>query len=252
MAKVQILLNQAGKPAGTAGIAREDFATGVKVVASAVGGPYVSYLWEILDAPIDYLVPVASAVGLSNSTGSTTDVTPIDLPQTYRLRLSVDSGSGLGATSDDVADITFYAGTALAALPYELPRRKPAFGESLEHNAVDAILFPSGQTKGWKETMDKWFLVVEQLYASVAALGGNWVRQDVAAITYGQTIFDVTLEFSATGILNPIVMMNGLVLTPSLYRISNVGGHGRVLYMPTGDAPIFRAGWIMGVHYLRA
>lgn len=249
MAKVQIKLDQAGKPAGTAGIAREDLATGVKVVASAVGGPYSSYKWEILDAPINWATGTASAVGLSAPTASSTDVLPIDIAQTYLLRLSVDSGSGLGATADDVATITFYAGPTLSTNPAYLPRRKPSFGESLEHN-VTSILFPSGNPKGWKETMDKWFLVVETLYAALSA-SALWKRDDVVAISDGQTIFDLSSQVTTLGMSNTTVAVNGLIIAKDQYGVSNFGGHGRITYTPTGDSPTIRAGWTVMVKYLK-
>ena len=173
MAKVQIKLDQAGKPPGMAGVARQDLATGVKVVATAVGGPYASYRWELIDAPPDYVLGVPSACGLATPVAASTDVLPIDNPQTYKLRLSVDSGLGLGAGADDVADITFYAGPTLAFAPDDLPQRWPAFAEGLEHNVP---LSPGLglNSRGWAETLDRWRAVITKLYTTASAMLYGW------------------------------------------------------------------------------
>jgi hypothetical protein len=250
---VQITINQAGKPAGVAGTAREDLATGIKAVLSASGGVFSAYLWEILDAPIDYLGGGASAAGLVTPAAASTDVLPIDMIGTYRVRVSVNSGAGLGATADDVATITFYAGTALAANAYDLPRRVPAFGEQLEHNAdQDLLLGAANNKRGWAMELDRWFRVIVSLYNAISAMAilGIWHVEEQAVAADGQTVFDVTDLITVPGLLNVEFIVNGQVQENADYTASNFGGHGRITYAPTGTSPAMRAGWIVQVRYL--
>lgn len=166
MAAVQIQLFQSGTSVGAAGQAREDYVVGSPVQAIAVGGPYLAYKWSFGSKPID-IVDAVEANSVFDSSGSDTSlIEPIDVPGTYLIQLAVDSGSGLGATVDDVASITFYAGNpadqlqgVLAADPTQLPRRIPAFGETLQHNVADAIQ-PSGNTQGWSREWYRWFSVI--------------------------------------------------------------------------------------------
>lgn len=158
---VQILLAQFAKPAGTPGVAREDFNTGVNVTATATGGPYLSQQWTIVDKPVDILAGTLSADALTAPTAASTDIAPVDLPGTRLLQVAVDSGSGLGAEAGDVATITFYAGPSLAAVADELPRREPAFRERGEHNVPDTI-FPGGNPRGWAQEWERWFALMRR------------------------------------------------------------------------------------------
>lgn len=175
----QIQLDQAAKPAGTPGQAREDLDIGTNVTATAIGGPFAQHQWTIVDKPVDIPGAAQSAALLSAASASATDVTPVDTPGTYKLRLEVDSGSGLGALADDVAEITFYANQLAATIrgplatdPAELPRRRPAFGERTEHN-VNGPIFAGGNPRGWAQEEDRWFAVIERIYAGKAWAWGN-------------------------------------------------------------------------------
>lgn len=158
---VQIVINQVPQPPGIPGQAREDLATGVPVDLAAVGGPFLQYLWTIIDKPIDYVAAAQSGAFLTAPNAPATQVNNVDFNGTYEVQLSVDSGSGLGATPDDVTRITFYAGIALNPIPSELPRRVPAFGEQTEHNAPDPI-FPGGNPRGWAQELGRWFEVISR------------------------------------------------------------------------------------------
>lgn len=182
MAAVQILLNQAGKPAGSAGVARDDIDTGVSVTAQAVGGPFASYQWTFIDKAIDIVAGTKASSAFGAPTSSTTTISPIDVAGEYLIQVAVDSGSGLGATASDVARIVFYAGTPagdaahgpLNSDPAELPRRMPAFRERLEDNIPDAIE-GSGNTGGWSRPWLKLKAVVDRIYR-----GKSWAWGRVA------------------------------------------------------------------------
>lgn len=164
---VQIQVDQAAKPPGVPGEAREDLDTGTAVTLTATGGPFAQHQWTIIDRPVDIVTPAVSAAALSTPTAASTSVTPIDLEGTYLVEVAVDSGSGLGATADDIDRITFYAAPAtspLATDPAELPRRRPAFNEQLEHNVPDA-LFPGGNPRGWAQEWERWFKVLERAHS---------------------------------------------------------------------------------------
>lgn len=198
---VAIQVDQAAAPAGTPGQAREDLATGVPVTLAATGGPFLSQLWTILHRPIDIMAGTRSACALTAPTASSTQLTPIDVPGTYRVRCTVDSGSGLGATPDDVADMTFYAGPTLATSPDSLPRRIPAFGETLEHNVPDAIEI-GGNSEGWSREWYRWFALMQRLYEGHA---WSWGRISLpaggpAAITSGYNV--ATATRTAQGIVD--------------------------------------------------
>jgi len=143
---VAIKIDQAAKPPGVAGQAREDLDLGVPVVLRAIGGPYVQYRWNVVSKPND-LTTYAGAV-LSSPLTSTTQLSPIDVAGTYLIEIVVDSGSGLGALNTDRARLTFYAGPTLNPDPILLPRREPAFGERTEHNVPDAV-DSTGNREGW-------------------------------------------------------------------------------------------------------
>lgn len=249
---VQITINQAAKPAGVAGEAREDLATGTTVVLTATGGAYTAYLWEVLDCAVDHIGLVKSAVGLATPNAAATNMLPIDLAGTYRVRVSVDGGSGLGATAADVATITFYAGPTLAALASALPRRIPAFGEMLEHNVPQDPGYGSTRNfRGWSPEMERWFLVVTAVYnglVGLAARGKEEVETQIA--TEGQTVFDLVHLITATGLSSVQMAFNGAIVQPSDYAVVNIAGHGRITYAPTGDSPTVRAGWVVDTRYL--
>lgn len=173
MPAVQIILNQVGQSAGIAGQAREDLVTGVPVIATISGGPFLQYLWTVNDRPIDFNNAVISACAPLTSTLASTTFTPVDVVGTYLLQLLVDSGQGLGATPADVATITFYAGPVLATAGSQLPLRVPAFGERTEHNVPDPINGGGLNFRGWAQVMGRWFTTI------VAAFFGSqktWAR----------------------------------------------------------------------------
>ena len=157
-----IVVDQAAKPAGIAGKAREDLDLGTDILLTAAGGPFLQHAWSIVDRPIDIITPVESTSVLATPAASATVVTPVDVEGTYLAELLVDSGSGLGATQADIARITFYAGAALAANPASLPRRRPAARETLEHNVNDALR-PGGNDRGWAQEWERWFAVISSL-----------------------------------------------------------------------------------------
>lgn len=169
MAAVQIQVDQpgAGIPVGTPGQAREDMKLGFPALLSAFGGPYLGYQWTIIDKAVDIVAGIQSAAALSAPSASISNMLPIDLPGTYLVQLVVDSGSGLGATEDDIASITFYAGPTLNPDPAGLPRRIPAFKERGEHNVPD-VIFPGGNERGWAEEWERWFAFLTRLAGGLA------------------------------------------------------------------------------------
>jgi hypothetical protein len=180
-----IRIDQAAKPAGVAGQARQDIDTGVLVTATAVGGPFLAHQWSILHAPVA-MVPtqLKSAAALSAPTAAATNISPIDLPGTYLIQLAVDSGSGLGALPGDNARITFGASEPIgtgrgpfAANIDEFPRRVMAFREQLEHNAPDA-LDAGGNPDGWDREWRRWFATIERISMGRA---WAWALVDVVA-----------------------------------------------------------------------
>lgn len=183
MAAAQIVVDQAGKPAGVAGKAREDLDLAVDIVLASAGGPFAAHLWSIIDKPIDIVGASQSASLLSSPASSTTILSPIDLKGTYLLELLVDSGDGIGATADDIARITFYAGAVLNADPLQLPRRIPAFRETLEHNVND-VIFPSGNSRGWSQEWLRWFAILE----NVATSGGDFAYARVSLTGGGASL----------------------------------------------------------------
>jgi len=205
---VQIKIDQAGKPPGSAGVAREDLALGTDVSATAVGGPYSAYLWSIIDKPVDVVAGVRSASVLTASTANTTLVTPIDKDGTWLLELLVDSGYGLGATPSDQARITFYAGAVLNADPTDLPRRELAFREQLQHNVPDAI-FPTGNIRGWAQEWSRWWSLIKKI-----ALGRShaWGRVTLtgmgASIAVSTSAYNTTVARVAQGIVDVTFITN--------------------------------------------
>lgn len=171
---VQITIDQAALPPGTPGKAREDIALGTPVSLSSSGGPFAAYLWRILHTAVDIETGTKSAAILATPLAASTQIAPIDVSDTYHVELVVDSGNGLGASADDVARITFYAGDALAANPWDLPRRDPAFKESTEHNTNDPI-DPTGNAEGWSREMKRWFALVRRMWRTK-----SWARGRVS------------------------------------------------------------------------
>jgi hypothetical protein len=168
---VSIKIDQAAKPAGVAGRAREDLDTGVAVTLEAVGGPYSQYQWEFLGKPANDAVTARSASGFTAATSSITQTTP-DLAGTYNVRVSVDSGSGLGATPGDVADITYYAGPVLNTDAAELPRRLMAYLERSQHNVPDAIN-AGGNDEGWAREWERWKSTIARMHSAKLWAGGR-------------------------------------------------------------------------------
>lgn len=174
-----IVINQAGKPAGVDGQAREDLVTGVSVSLAAVGGPFLAYQWTWVSKPIDILAGAMANPLFGTSAASSTTASPITIPGTYEVQLAVDSGSGLGALDSDVVRITFYAGIAgnytegaVNVDPAELPRRRIAFSETIEHNVPD-VIEPSGNTQGWSREWYRWFALLTRFYQAKSFAHGR-------------------------------------------------------------------------------
>jgi hypothetical protein len=212
-----IILNQAGASAGVAGQAREDLVTGVPVVATYSGGPFLAQQWSLIDKPPKFL-PVGSAAlssaAVQSPSASGTNISPIDNPGTYLLQLLVNSGQGLGATPADVATITFYAGPTLSADPSQLPRRQMAFGERVEHNVPDGLFpGPGLNLRGWAQEWGRWYEVIKRTFVG-SAIG--WARVSLpgggpAVIVNGTPLIATvtrtgvglcTVTFSAPGLSN--------------------------------------------------
>lgn len=168
---VQIKIDQAAKPAGVAGVAREDLDLATAVTLTAVGGPFSQYKWTIVDKPPNAALTAPSAATLTAPSAATTQTTP-DNTGTYMIQLAVDAGFGLGARPEDVARITFYAGPALNPVINQLPRRVPSFLEKLEHNVPDSI-DPTGNLEGWAREWRKWFKVIESFGGGLTPPGGG-------------------------------------------------------------------------------
>jgi hypothetical protein len=164
MPLVQIKIDQAGKPAGLPGIAREDLDISVDVTLSAVGGPFTAYRWSLVDPALEFENDALATSAIISPTTSSTLLSPIDVSGTYLVKLEIDSGSGLGATADDVSTLTFYAGLPLSVYPDELPKRIPAAREYTEHNVPNAA-YPTGNRIGWAYVVGQWLKgVVRRLY----------------------------------------------------------------------------------------
>ena len=243
---VQITINQAGVPAGTAGVAREDLVLGTTVNLAATGG-FLAYRWEILDAPVDYVALIRSTAGLATPNNVSTDLLPIDLAGTYFVRVSVDSGSGIGATAADVADITFYAGPALGATANQMPRRVPAFGEALHHNVPqDPGLGSANNQRGWAAERARWDAVLARHEALLAASALKWYVEDQLVASDGQTVFPTGWAIADT--TNVQFVINGLVVPTGEYYVS---GPNQVTYAPGSDSPSTVAGWDVQIRYLK-
>ncbi len=193
-----IVLNQATKPPGVDGQAREDLDTGLAVTAAAVGGPFLAYQWSWVSKPIDILAGVMANPLFGTSAASSTSISPITVPGTYELQLAVDSGSGLGALDGDVVRITFYAGVvgnftegAPNVDPAELPRRRIAFSETTEHNVPDAVQ-PTGNTEGWSREWYRWFAFFTRLFQAKSYAHGRIVGSVTPSILNGMNILSPT------------------------------------------------------------
>lgn len=198
---VTILLAQTGQPAGSPGQARSDFVTGTPVQASAIGGPYASYQWSFVSKAIDITAGVRASSAFGSSTSSTTSVDPIDVAGEYLIQVAVDSGQGLGASSDDVARIVFYAGTVgsgingpLNADPAELPQQLPAFREQTEDNTAD-VVDPAGNTEGWSRKWLRLWAIVKRIY-----LGKSWAWGQVTQSGASATIVGHNATVARTGL----------------------------------------------------
>jgi hypothetical protein len=156
---LQIVINQAAKPPGVPGQAREDLVTGTAVSVAAVGGPFLAYSWTFIAKAINITAGLRATSLFATPAASSSLINPVDQTGTYLIQLAVDSGSGLGATEADVATITFYAGPALNANPALLPRRIPAFRERLQHNVPDAI-DAAGNQEGWSREELRWYAYI--------------------------------------------------------------------------------------------
>lgn len=244
---LQIVLNQSGKPAGVAGQAREDLDVGTAVTAACVGGPFLAYEWTFVSKAIDILAGVESAALLGTPNATSTTIAPIDVPGTYEIQLSVDSGSGLGALDSDVVRITFYAGDPASetegapnADPAELPRRGMAFSETTEHNVPDAIQ-PTGNTQGWSREWYRWFAVLRRLYD-----GKSWAHGRVsnngssAALVNGMNVTPTRIGVGTVQLSFTRPMPNGsYVVIPAARGVP--GGSATVRSETTTDFIVERA-----------
>jgi hypothetical protein len=228
-----IIINQAAKPPGVSGVAREDLDLGTDILLTADGGPFLSYLWSIVDRPIDIVAPAESTSVLATPTTITSLVTPVDVAGSYLVELLVDSGQGLGATAADVARITFYAGPSLNADPTAFPRREPAFRETGEHNVAD-VIFPSGNPKGWAQEMRRWFALVRELKAKVDATTRVTIEGTVTTVdATPTTIATLSLPDQHLGIGHAeMVALNSSIPEASLQSIYFYPG--RLLGSATG------------------
>jgi hypothetical protein len=230
---VAIVLNQIAAPPGVPGFAREDFVTGSPVTIAAVGGPYFAYQWRIIDKPIDLTVPVQATTVIGVFDAASTTLSPIDLPGTYLIELLVDSGSGLGATDQDVARITFYANDVsmpLSTDAAEMPRRTPAFRERLEHN-VPETLFPGGNPRGWAEERLRFDEAILRMYQ-----GKSYAHGRVNVAGAGTSLVDAfnsaTATWTALGVVdivftrplqNNLYTVNGNTLFASgFFKVTNM------------------------------
>lgn len=173
MPAVQIKIDQAGAPVGVPGQAREDLVLSLPITLAAIGGPYLNYQWSFPAKAIDVVAGVRSSIAFASSTAPTTTCSPVDIQGTYLVRLAVDSGSGLGATTDDNASITFYAGAALNPDPTQYPRRTPAIGETIEHNVPD-VIDPDGNKDGWGRERARWDAAAAKLMQKAYAATSTW------------------------------------------------------------------------------
>lgn len=204
---VQIKIDQASKPAGLPGQAREDLDLGTPVLLTAVGGPFRAYRWTIIDKAIDFGVEpnVISGANLTASTAASTQVTPIDIAGTYLVKIEVDSGSGLGRTANDVTTLTFYAGPTLAARADELPQRIPAAREYEEHN-VPNVVYPAGNSVGWAYAVGRWIGGILRRLFRVAPRAGALIATEaptvvielkklyISSVTFDGTDYTVNLD----------------------------------------------------------
>lgn len=182
MSSVTIKVDQGGHPAGVPGQAREDLATGSDVTVTAGGGPFFAYLWSFVSKPVDVISNVRASSMFISPSATASVIHPIDVEGTYEVEVQVDSGSGLGALSTDVARMTFYAGTTIAVRADYLPQREPAFGEKNEHNVPD-LIDPLGNIDGWARTLGRWFAVIRTIYRAK-----SWARARVALTGGGATV----------------------------------------------------------------
>ena len=219
---VLIKVDQAAKPPGVAGVAREDLATGTDVTLTAVGGPYAQYLWSISHKPIDIFTNTRASSVLATPAAVSSLLSPINVAGTYRVGIAVDSGAGLGAGAGDVASMTFYAGPVLATQPERFPRRIPAFGETTEHNVPDAV-DPAGNTEGWSKEWYRWFAAIQRLYE-----GKMWAAGRVA-LTGGGAV--LTRGFNVASVVRLSlgrVQVNFLVAMPDANYAAKAGARGAV------------------------
>lgn len=241
---VQIVINQSGKSAGVAGQAREDLDTGTAVLVAAVGGPFLAYQWSFQYRAINIVAGARATSLFATPTASSSLINPIDQPGTYLIQLAVDSGSGLGATEEDVATITFYAGPTLNADPTLLPRRIPAFRERLQHNVPD-VIDPTGNTEGWSREWLRWFAYIETLAGgggSVPVLStAQFIDIGSAAGTPDGSIGKPWATIDAAASSTPVAAPTVFLITPGDYSAGAAAIFGSWGFMValSGMAPPF-------------
>lgn len=239
---VQIRIDQAAAPPGVAGVAREDLATGVPVTLTAVGGPYAQYLWTTIWKPIDIVAAVKATSAFTAPLANVTNYTPIDQAGTYLVQVAVDSGLGLGATPDDIARISFYAGPALNADPTKLPRRIPAFGETVEHNVADAVDV-GGNPDGWSREWLRWFALMSAMWDLRSAAGArvSLPGGGPAAIVRQANVFSATR--TAVGIVDIVytVALPDAFNAPSATAYGPTGGSCVVDLATANGCTVYRA-----------
>ncbi len=184
MSAVQIKIDQLGKPSGVPGRAREDLDLGVAVTLSAIGGPFLNQEWSFGWKAVDVVSATRSSAAFSSPNSGATLVSPIDIEGTYIVKVSVDSGDGIGANPGDNASITFYAGAALNTDPSAMPRRPIAAGETTEHNVPDAI-DPGGNVDGWARERARWDAALRRLSSESIAFG---TRTTVSVEEFGDDV----------------------------------------------------------------
>ena len=89
MAKIQIIINQAGKPSGTPGVSREDIAQGVPVILTNndnVGA--TKWRWSFISVPVNQF-GISSASIITGAATNTATFTP-DIDGTYIIGLTIN------------------------------------------------------------------------------------------------------------------------------------------------------------------
>jgi len=184
----QIIINQATRPPGVAGIARSDGVT-AQLVTCTSATLATSYEWTVIDSPIRSTI-VRGAV----TAGPSFTFTP-DVKGTYQIQLRLN-GSSLGANvaRSFIAVRSFGVNT--------MGWRYPGHTETLEDNQTfPGLGFPSNvNPRGWATNDD---LILEDTEEAVARVVGAVVVSPGAG-------FDSLVKLdTATGQFDPSVIPGG-------------------------------------------